>query len=81
MTRVWLAVVVPCLVLGLAACPAQETPCSPSDAVMAAHALECAARVREECADVLDSECPVIKECDAWGDARCGFSHAGAGAR
>jgi hypothetical protein len=52
------------------------TPCSPSDTVMAAKAVECRARVRTECATLPDEKCPVIAECDAWGEARCG-SHSG----
>jgi hypothetical protein len=76
-TRAWLALVVSVCVLGLAACPAQQTPCTPSDAVMAEHALECAARVRLECKGIPDNECPVVAECDAWGEARCGFAHDG----
>ena len=63
----------------LSACSNSPQPCSPTDTAMAAHALECAARVRAECAGVPDSECPAIKECDAWGEARCGAPSAGAG--
>ncbi len=55
------------------------TPCSPSDTVMAAKAVECRARVRTECATLPDEKCPVIAECDAWGEARCGIHSGGAG--
>lgn len=41
---------------------------------MATHAIECAARVRSECAGVPDADCPATKECDEWGQKRCGFT-------
>ncbi len=63
--------------LGLAGCPG-TAPCSPSDAVMAAHAAECAARVRVECVGISDEDCVAVKECDEWGNARCGVGASGA---
>lgn len=44
---------------------------------MVAKAAECRWRVETECADLLDSDCPVIKECDEWGEKRCGFGAGG----
>jgi hypothetical protein len=67
------------LVLACASACVGAAPCSEADAVMAAHAIECRERVRTECADVLDSECPAVKECDDWGNKRCGLGQAGAG--
>lgn len=49
-------------------------PCSSEDAVMIAKAAECRARVNTECADLLDSACPVIAECDKWAEDRCGVT-------
>lgn len=47
-------------------------PCSATDAEMLAHAAECKARVERECDGIPDSECAVTKECDQWGESRCG---------
>jgi hypothetical protein len=80
-TRVFLvlSVVLACFAGVFGAC-APMAPCSPTDTVMLAKAAECRARVQAECADVLDSDCPVIRECDEWGEKRCGFpSQGGAG--
>lgn len=86
--RVWYAQVAKLLGLALVfflvmstldACSKPLVPCSPNDTVMAAHAAECRARVEAECVGVPDSECPVIADCDAWGEARCGVNVGGSG--
>lgn len=72
--RFVVALVLACVaVLVGVSCTQTAAPCTPGDTVMAAHALECAARVHAECKNVPDSECPAIKDCDAWGEARCGL--------
>lgn len=53
-------------------CASQPAPCSAGDAVMAAKALECRSHAKAECAGMPDNECPVVAECDAWVEARCG---------
>jgi len=70
--------VVGALVVALvaASCLTQGTPCTPADTVMAAHGLECAARVRA-CKGEPTCRAAVIKECDAWGEARCSHPDAG----
>ncbi len=68
------AVVLAACACFVAASCVTAAPCSPSDVTMIAHAAECRARVQAECANVPDAECPAIKDCDAWGEARCGFA-------
>lgn len=69
------------MVLAIGAClPGMPPTCSPDDAAMAAHAVECRIRVKNECKGVPNDECPVIKECDRWGESRCGnVGEAGSG--
>lgn len=78
MTRAVLALVVSVCVLGLVACPPAGTPCTPADTLMIAHAAECKLRVRS-CGSDQDCRNAVFADCDAWGEARCGFVHADGG--
>ena len=66
-------------VFGVLDACAPVVPCSETDTVMLAHQAECIARVRSECANVPDDECPAVHECDEWGNARCGIGQGGRG--
>jgi hypothetical protein len=58
--------------VGFPGCSSNPDPCSAKDAEMVAKAAECRLRVDQDCKGIPDSECDVIRECDAWADARCG---------
>jgi hypothetical protein len=58
---------------GVWGCSPKTEPCSENDTVMILHAAECRQRVETECRDLPDNQCPAVRECDAWGRARCGI--------
>jgi hypothetical protein len=57
----------------LIGCSSKIEPCTEGDTVMLQHAAACAVRVRVDCRDIPDNQCPAVRECDAWGRARCGI--------
>jgi hypothetical protein len=59
--------------LGCASVP----PCDVRHPEMVTKAAECRTRVASECAEIPDSECPAVADCDAWGNERCGFGAGG----
>jgi hypothetical protein len=46
-------------------------PCALQNPEYRAVLAECAARVRMECKNISDDECPVVAECDALVEKRC----------